>query len=115
MAQATSAASACSTDCAPETTTRSNPPAAGNKFSAKKRAVATRAACAGSLSPADAAIAKLFVSETAFKVIDNCLQLFGGYGYMDEYPISRLYRDVRIDRIHGGTSEIMKTIIARSL
>ena len=90
---------------------------------AKTQATASRALLdtmvdrllAGTLSPADAAIAKLFASETAGKVIDSCLQLFGGYGYMDEYPISRLYRDVRIDRIHGGTSEIMKTIIARSL
>jgi acyl-CoA dehydrogenase len=58
---------------------------------------------------------KLWISETQFRVIDDCLQLFGGYGYMDEYPISRLFRDARIDRIHGGTSEIMKMIIARSL
>jgi acyl-CoA dehydrogenase len=90
---------------------------------AKTQATASRALLdmmtdrllAGTLTPADAAIVKLFVSEASCKVIDNCVQLFGGYGYMDEYPISRLYRDVRIDRIHGGTSEIMKTIIARAL
>jgi acyl-CoA dehydrogenase len=48
-------------------------------------------------------------------VIDRCLQLFGGYGYMDEYPISRLYRDARVLRIYAGTNEIMKLLIARSL
>ena len=70
---------------------------------------------AGRLDPAAAAMVKLWITETQFRVIDDCLQLFGGYGYMDEYPISRLFRDARIDRIHGGASEIMKTIIARSL
>lgn len=70
---------------------------------------------AGDLDPVAAAMAKLWITETEWKVIDDCLQLFGGYGYMDEYPISRLLRDARIDRIHGGTSEIMRTIIARSL
>jgi acyl-CoA dehydrogenase len=69
----------------------------------------------GKLDAVDAAMLKLWVTETEWKVIDDCLQLFGGYGYMDEYPISRIFRDARIDRIHGGTSEIMKTIIARSL
>ncbi len=58
---------------------------------------------------------KLWISETEWKVIDDCLQLFGSYGYMDEYPISRLLRDARIDRIHGGSSEVMKIVIARSL
>ncbi len=67
------------------------------------------------LDAVDGAMLKLWVTETAWKVIDDCFQLFGGYGYMDEYPISRIFRDARIDRIHGGTSEIMKTIIARSL
>ena len=69
----------------------------------------------GKLDGTDAAMLKLWITETEWKVIDDCLQLFGGYGYMDEYPISRIFRDARIDRIHGGTSEIMKTIIARSL
>ena len=69
----------------------------------------------GELDAVDAAVAKLWVTETQWKVIDSCLQVFGGYGYMDEYPISRMLRDARIDRIHGGSSEIMKTIIARSL
>jgi acyl-CoA dehydrogenase len=48
-------------------------------------------------------------------VIDRCLQLFGGYGYINEYPIARMHRDARASRIYGGTSEIMKLIIARSL
>lgn len=69
----------------------------------------------GALDSATAAMAKLWVTETECKVIDECVQLFGGYGYMDEYPISRLFRDSRIDRIHGGASEVMKLIIARSL
>jgi len=76
---------------------------------------AVRRLLAGQLDGASAAMVKLWVTETQGRVIDDCLQLFGGYGYMDEYPISRLYRDARIDRIHGGASEIMKTIIARSL
>ena len=69
----------------------------------------------GKLDAIAAAKAKLWITETQCRVIDDCLQLFGGWGYMDEYPISRLYRDARIDRIHGGASEIMKLIIARSL
>lgn len=70
---------------------------------------------AGELEAATAAMAKLWISEQQCQVIDECLQLFGGYGYMTEYPIARLYADVRVGRIFGGTSEIMKTIIARSL
>ena len=70
---------------------------------------------AGALDPVAAAKVKLWVTEAQWRVIDDCLQLFGGYGYMDEYPISRLLRDARIDRIHGGASEIMKIIIARAL
>jgi hypothetical protein len=48
-------------------------------------------------------------------IVDRCLQLFGGYGYMDEYPISHMYRDARVMRIYAGTNEIMKLLIARSL
>ncbi|MBV6754885.1 acyl-CoA dehydrogenase family protein [Rhodococcus opacus] len=70
---------------------------------------------AGELSVADAAKAKLFCTETAGRVIDKCLQLHGGYGYVLEYPIARLYADTRVSRIYGGTSEVMKTIIAKSL
>ena len=49
------------------------------------------------------------------RVIDGCLQLFGGYGYMEEYPISRAYTDARVQRIYGGTSEIMKEIISKDI
>ncbi|MGW1280401.1 acyl-CoA dehydrogenase family protein [Streptomyces tsukubensis] len=70
---------------------------------------------AGELTPADAAKIKLFATETAGRVIDKCLQLHGGYGYMLEYPIARLYADTRVNRIYGGTSEVMKTIIAKDL
>ncbi|MFE7136052.1 acyl-CoA dehydrogenase family protein, partial [Streptomyces sp. NPDC057638] len=70
---------------------------------------------AGELSAADAAKIKLFGSEVAGRVIDRCLQLHGGYGYMLEYPIARLYADTRVSRIYGGTSEVMKTIIAKDL
>jgi acyl-CoA dehydrogenase len=69
----------------------------------------------GTLSGADAAKVKLFCTETQGRVVDRCLQLFGGYGYMAEYPIARLYTDARITRIYGGTSEVMKVIIAKSL
>ena len=62
-----------------------------------------------------AAMAKLHVTEAQGKLIDECLQLFGGYGYMNEYPIARLYRDARGQRIWGGTNEIMKVLISRSL
>lgn len=70
---------------------------------------------AGTLTTVDASIAKLTTTELQGKVADECLQLFGGYGYMQEYPISRDFVDARIQRIYGGTSEIMKEIIARSL
>ena len=69
----------------------------------------------GRLSTVNASIAKLTTTELQGKVADECLQLFGGYGYMKEYPISRDYVDARIQRIYGGTSEIMKEIIARDL
>ncbi|MEU9114711.1 acyl-CoA dehydrogenase family protein [Streptomyces sp. NPDC048483] len=70
---------------------------------------------AGELSAAEAASAKLFCTEVAHRVIDKCLQLHGGYGYMNEYPIARLYADNRVNRIYGGTSEVMKSIIAKSM
>ncbi|RDG36738.1 acyl-CoA dehydrogenase family protein [Streptomyces corynorhini] len=69
----------------------------------------------GELSAAEAASAKLFATEVAHRVIDKCLQLHGGYGYMNEYPIARLYADNRVNRIYGGTSEVMKMIIAKSM
>lgn len=70
---------------------------------------------AGELTAVRASMAKLTTTELQGKVADECLQLFGGYGYMQEYPISRDYVDARIQRIYGGTSEIMKEIIARDL
>ena len=70
---------------------------------------------AGELSGADAAVVKLFCTEMQGRVVDRCLQLFGGYGYIMEYPIARLYADARVTRIYGGTSEVMKSIISKSL
>ena len=67
------------------------------------------------LTVADAARAKLFCTEVSGRVIDKCLQLHGGYGYITEYPIARLYADTRVTRIYGGTNEVMKTIIAKDL
>ena len=69
----------------------------------------------GELSAVDAAKAKLWATEVQRRVLDRCLQLFGGYGYMTEYPIARAYADARVQTIYGGTSEIMKTIIAREV
>ncbi len=70
---------------------------------------------AGSLDTTTASMAKLVLTELENEIIDECLQLFGGYGYMSEYPISRMYADSRVQRIYGGTNEIMKLLIARSL
>jgi acyl-CoA dehydrogenase len=70
---------------------------------------------AGALDTVTASMAKYWVTDTEGKIVDRCLQLFGGYGYMDEYPISRMYRDSRVLRIYAGTNEIMKLVIARSL
>jgi acyl-CoA dehydrogenase len=69
----------------------------------------------GELDIQGAAMVKLWTTERVNKVIDDCLQLFGGYGYMTEYPIARAWADIRISRIFGGTSEIMKEIISRTL
>jgi alkylation response protein AidB-like acyl-CoA dehydrogenase len=70
---------------------------------------------AGELSAEEAAKAKWWVTELEKRVIDRCLQLFGGWGYMEEYPIAKAYRDARVQTIYGGTTEIMKEIIGRSL
>ena len=70
---------------------------------------------AGTLDTVTASMAKLWITDTQCRVMDECLQLFGGYGYMKEYPISKLYADSRVQRIYGGTSEVMKEIVARSL
>jgi alkylation response protein AidB-like acyl-CoA dehydrogenase len=70
---------------------------------------------AGDLTAVDAAMAKYWTSELQNKVADRCLQLHGGYGYMDEYPVSKAWRDARVQSIYGGTNEIMREIIGRSL
>jgi alkylation response protein AidB-like acyl-CoA dehydrogenase len=74
-----------------------------------------RAHNAGELTAEDAAKGKWWTTELQWRVLDRCLQLHGGYGYMEEYPISRAWRDGRVQRIYGGTSEIMKEIVGRSL
>ncbi len=70
---------------------------------------------AGTLDTATASMAKLWVSETQGRVIDELLQLHGGYGFMTEYRIARMYTDARVQRIYGGTNEIMKEVISRAL
>ncbi|MFF7074030.1 acyl-CoA dehydrogenase family protein [Streptomyces pseudovenezuelae] len=69
----------------------------------------------GELTAEEAAAAKYWTSETGWEVIDRCMQLFGGYGYVNEYEIARIWRDTRVQRVFGGTSEIMLEIIGRSL
>jgi alkylation response protein AidB-like acyl-CoA dehydrogenase len=69
----------------------------------------------GRLSIPDAAMAKWWTTELQTKVVNTCLQLHGGYGYMSEYPIAQAFLDSRIQTIYGGTTEIMKEIIGRSL
>ena len=70
---------------------------------------------AGTLDTVTASMAKYWITDLQGKIIDRCLQLFGGYGYMEEFPISCMYRDARVMRIYAGTNEIMKLLIARSL
>ena len=70
---------------------------------------------AGKLDTATASMAKLWGSEAQGRVIDECLQLFGGYGFMNEYMVARMYADARVQRIYGGTNEIMKEVISRAL
>jgi acyl-CoA dehydrogenase len=60
-------------------------------------------------------MAKFHLTEMQCTVIDRCLQLFGGYGFMAEYPIARMYADARAQKIYGGTNEIMKELVARAL
>ncbi len=69
----------------------------------------------GDLTAEEAAMAKWWCTELQKRAVDRCLQLFGGYGYMLEYPIARAYVDSRVTTIYGGTTEIMKEIIGRSL
>jgi alkylation response protein AidB-like acyl-CoA dehydrogenase len=70
---------------------------------------------AGDLTPEDAAMAKWWCTDLQGRVVDRCLQLHGGYGYMTEYPIARAYADARVTRIYGGANEIMKEIVGRSM
>ena len=70
---------------------------------------------AGRLDVSTAAMAKWWVTDKQCEIIDSCLQMFGGYGYMTEYPISQLYLNARAQRIYGGANEIMKEIVARTL
>jgi acyl-CoA dehydrogenase len=70
---------------------------------------------AGRMDTVQASMAKYWITDLQCKVVDQCVQLFGGYGYMLEYPIAQMYVDARVQRIYGGANEIMKEIIARSL
>lgn len=69
----------------------------------------------GGLTTTQASMAKLLATELQGRVVDQCLQFHGGYGYMEEYPIARMFRDSRISRIYGGSNEIMRMLVARSL
>lgn len=69
----------------------------------------------GALDTTTASMAKYWLTDLQCRIIDRCLQLHGGYGYMNEFPIARMFRDARVERIYGGTNEIMKLLIARSL
>jgi alkylation response protein AidB-like acyl-CoA dehydrogenase len=69
----------------------------------------------GELDVPTAAMAKLYLTEGQCEVVDRCLQIFGGYGYTTEYPIARMYADARVQKIYGGTNEIMKELVARAL
>ena len=80
-----------------------------------RRPLRARRSNAGELTPEDAAMAKWWCTELQGRVVDRCLQLFGGYGYMLEYPIARAFADARVTRIYGGANEIMKEIVGRSL
>ncbi len=75
----------------------------------------TVAANAGQLTAEEAAGAKLFATESQWQILDRCLQLHGGYGYVNEYEIARLWRDARVQRLYGGTSEIMRDLIGRKM
>jgi acyl-CoA dehydrogenase len=69
----------------------------------------------GRLDNATAAMAKWWLSDLQCRVLDECVQLWGGYGYMEEYPIARMYADARVQKVYGGANEVMKEIIARTL
>ncbi|HCJ17400.1 MAG TPA: acyl-CoA dehydrogenase, partial [Hyphomonas sp.] len=67
------------------------------------------------LDAATASMSKYWISDLQCKIVDECLQLHGGFGYMDEYPIAQMYADARVQRIYGGANEVMKMLIARTL
>ncbi len=69
----------------------------------------------GRLTTAQASAAKIWHTEMQWNLVDACLQLHGGSGYMNEYPIARLWRDARVQRIYGGTSEVLREVVARAL
>ena len=73
------------------------------------------AVVAGELSAVEAAKAKWWTTELQKRVVDACVQLHGGYGYMLEFPVARAYLDARVQTIYGGTTEIMKEIVGRNL
>jgi alkylation response protein AidB-like acyl-CoA dehydrogenase len=79
------------------------------------RHVPDKSIVAGELDSVTASMAKYWCSQKQVETADECLQLHGGYGNMEEYPISRMFVDARIQKIYGGTNEIMKLLIARSL
>ena len=82
----------------------------------KSGSLSARARTASIISgTASASMVKYWTSDLQNRVIDDCLQLFGGYGYMNDYLIGRMYVDARIQRIYGGANEIMKEVIARAL
>ncbi|OJX05060.1 MAG: acyl-CoA dehydrogenase [Burkholderiales bacterium 70-64] len=68
-----------------------------------------------SLEPSDAPMAKWWCSDRQWRIVDECLQIFGGYGYMKEFPIAQLFMDARVQRIYGGSNEVMKDLIARTM
>jgi alkylation response protein AidB-like acyl-CoA dehydrogenase len=70
---------------------------------------------AGRFTVQDAAMAKWWTTELQKRVVDSCVQLHGGYGYMLEYPVAKAYLDARVQTIYGGTTEVMKEIVGRSL
>ncbi len=88
---------------------------AKSRSRARSSTAASQALDAGELTPEDAAMAKWWCTELQGRVVDRCLQLHGGYGYMLEYPIARAFADARVTRIYGGANEIMKEIVGRSL
>ena len=98
-------------------TRASNSPSATARSRSRRRTstAASRRSRAGELTAEDAAVAKWWCTELQGRVLDRCVQLHGGYGYMAEYPIARAWADARATRIFGGTNEIMREIIGRSL